>query len=662
MISRAKLIVFVLSLGFATQACGNDNFERAVVACTKRQYNVAISQLALVEKEVGQSTPRVESLRVHALVGLQDWVQAKIALNRYKRLAPNATSPAHQALLKLEPQIDAGVAQLEAKWKSEAAKRVEAELKQLREAEENSRKSAEAALRARAPAVERLQKSAQAAPEPEFVAPMPVDPSAPTAPPSPPPTAEKALQLLADRRALLAWFAQPKRDPQVEDALSSALLKSSLNVLGFDPNDMLLRPGRRLLFGLTRDSSGAAPEVVTHASGVSPGASKREYQPDLWRVAGTGSGVPMPERLADFSQAGDFDYLRFERVPGRYRDRKTPRGVVARGALWIGGVPDRLPLIELAVFLKRGHELTHLSLHYDQWHASFSVPPPELGLSFKLNQPAPVSQYVLTGERFPAEETRRLAGEGYLLRDLHYAGNQWIVILTKLPEANLVSLDEANPQPDDSLFGHVTAGTLEAALRKLQISFLGKYSSSGTRAIDSIIKIQAHPDGREWAILYERSMRTLKTTQLLMVDDHADPLLKFMLRSGFRINFAVETKDGVVKPEAIPSEVTESEPEIIRDLNNVYIGFTTPWPIEPTAVIYPAGLKQNGVSGSAKIRYKVSPKGVVSDEILMETTHPEFGKAALEGVRGRQYFPAIATDFDFSSPVTLEQTFRFGAQ
>lgn len=637
----------------------------------------ALPLLQRIETQLGRPTPRVESLRVYALVAMEDWVQAKIALNRYKRLAPNATSPAHQALLKLEAQIDAGVAQLEATWKKEAAKRVENELKQLREADETAARAAEAALRRRAAGVEQLQARARTESAPVFVAVTAENAETPVERVALSITPEQALQLLRDRRELLAWFEQPQRNPEVEEALSQALRASDLSAVGFDPKEMMLKRGSRLLYALTR-ASVPGPEVVIYPGNPPESTGARAYQPDLRRVAGQGTGAPVTERLADFSRVAGYDILRFESEPGRFLNPKRPRdgekrelvvriddngepvrgernrGLVAKGALWIGGVPDRVPLIELAVWLKRGYELRHLSLHYGQWHAGFAVPPPELELSFKLNQPAPVSQHVLTGERFPLEEMRRLLGEGGVLRDVHHAGGQWIVIITKLPEGYLVPIEKVEPQPDDSVLQVVTAGSLEAALWKVHIPFYTGYQEGFTETIASLVKIQSNEDGSEWAVVYEQAQKTLKTTQLVVVDAHDDPLLEFLLSSGFRINFAAETKLREQEGPAIAADVSDSEPRLVNPDDRI----VPPRILDRVPAIYPPELKRAGVTGSAKIRYSVTAKGEIVDASVIEATHPTFGAAALAANSASAHFPGSAVDMPTLTQV--ERVFTFG--
>jgi hypothetical protein len=64
MIFRSPLFILWLILGAIPLCRANDNFEKARDACSKGQYDAALQQLALVEKEIGRPTPKVGSFKL----------------------------------------------------------------------------------------------------------------------------------------------------------------------------------------------------------------------------------------------------------------------------------------------------------------------------------------------------------------------------------------------------------------------------------------------------------------------------------------------------------------------------------------------------------------------------------------------------------------------
>ncbi len=80
-------------------------------------YNQAIQILKSIEYQIG-SNPKTQSLLVYSYLNNQQFIEAKIALEKYKRLAIYTTSEAHKKLLQLEPVIDEGLRKMEEEFRS----------------------------------------------------------------------------------------------------------------------------------------------------------------------------------------------------------------------------------------------------------------------------------------------------------------------------------------------------------------------------------------------------------------------------------------------------------------------------------------------------------------------------------------------------------------
>ncbi len=80
-------------------------------------YNNAIQNLKALEQSIG-ANPKIQSLLAYTYLAKNDFVNAKISIEKYKRLAVYASSDAHQKLLQLEESINAGLRRLEEEFRN----------------------------------------------------------------------------------------------------------------------------------------------------------------------------------------------------------------------------------------------------------------------------------------------------------------------------------------------------------------------------------------------------------------------------------------------------------------------------------------------------------------------------------------------------------------
>lgn len=85
-----------------------DQFNNAKSIFDKGNFKECIGLLGVIEKQVGPN-PKIYSLYVYAYASDKDYVNAKIALNKFKKLVGSNTSESIKAVLDLEKEIDAGV-------------------------------------------------------------------------------------------------------------------------------------------------------------------------------------------------------------------------------------------------------------------------------------------------------------------------------------------------------------------------------------------------------------------------------------------------------------------------------------------------------------------------------------------------------------------------
>lgn len=89
-----------------------DIFNSAKNQYENGNYTTAIQNLKALERSIG-TNPKIQSLLVYSYVAKNDFVNAKISFEKYKKLAVYATGDAHQKLLQQEALINAGLRKLE---------------------------------------------------------------------------------------------------------------------------------------------------------------------------------------------------------------------------------------------------------------------------------------------------------------------------------------------------------------------------------------------------------------------------------------------------------------------------------------------------------------------------------------------------------------------
>lgn len=98
-------------------------YERAISAYETGRYDESIQLLKSIESSVGPN-PRVQSFLVHAYMAKNDFVQAKIELEKYKRLRPGTRgSQAHMDVLSKQVEIDARIRDMDASHRSNQQQR-----------------------------------------------------------------------------------------------------------------------------------------------------------------------------------------------------------------------------------------------------------------------------------------------------------------------------------------------------------------------------------------------------------------------------------------------------------------------------------------------------------------------------------------------------------
>lgn len=72
---------------------------------------------------------------------------------------------------------------------------------------------------------------------------------------------------------------------------------------------------------------------------------------------------------------------------------------------------------------------------------------------------------------------------------------------------------------------------------------------------------------------------------------------------------------------------------------------------------YPSQLREEGVTGEARLRFTVSAAGAISQLRVVAASQPEFGEAALAAVKTWTYRPGL--DRDRKTPIAQEMEYRF---
>jgi hypothetical protein len=103
-------IIFTL-LFFAINLWGQNTtslFTLAKQYFEQGSYFASIQNLKSLEYQIG-SNPKIQSLLIYSYVALKDYINAKIELEKFKKLIGNKRTESMQAILNLEPEINSGV-------------------------------------------------------------------------------------------------------------------------------------------------------------------------------------------------------------------------------------------------------------------------------------------------------------------------------------------------------------------------------------------------------------------------------------------------------------------------------------------------------------------------------------------------------------------------
>lgn len=106
------IVLTIATIITASAQTAKEWFNQAKQQYENGNYSNAISTLKQVEQSVGIN-PKTQSLLVYAYMGNKDYVNAKIALNKYKKMAVDNLYEAHRELLQQEKSIDAELTKLE---------------------------------------------------------------------------------------------------------------------------------------------------------------------------------------------------------------------------------------------------------------------------------------------------------------------------------------------------------------------------------------------------------------------------------------------------------------------------------------------------------------------------------------------------------------------
>lgn len=80
----------------------------------------------------------------------------------------------------------------------------------------------------------------------------------------------------------------------------------------------------------------------------------------------------------------------------------------------------------------------------------------------------------------------------------------------------------------------------------------------------------------------------------------------------------------------------------------------------PAAPEYPLSLKRLGLNGEAQVSFVINKQGKVSDAVVLRTSHPLFGDAALGAVRKWKYSPVMENGEPVEFPMTIPIAFQLG--
>ncbi len=148
MIKLAKSIIIILliyqsNLLFSQSSI--DQYNTAKTYFENGNYNQAIQNLKSIEYQIG-SNPKTQSLLIYSYVASKDYTNAKIELEKFKKLIGFKRTEPIQAVLKLEPEINSGVQNADQNYRQNILAKRMAEARNIVEREINTNNNKRIAL------------------------------------------------------------------------------------------------------------------------------------------------------------------------------------------------------------------------------------------------------------------------------------------------------------------------------------------------------------------------------------------------------------------------------------------------------------------------------------------------------------------------------------
>lgn len=486
MTHRSYFLWFSFVLAALTLNAGSVDDQKALSALQQGRISDALSELTAIEQSLGRPTPRVESLKVYAYVALQDWKNARIALTRYKQLvSASALSEAHQALLKLESQIDRGLTELDAKWRKDKEQAEAAFLKKLADAETADRTERQNKLLRETAAVTRLEAQEKSRP-PEAL---------------PPPLAfadvtdEQIASLASEPAELAGWLEINGRDPA-----AASLVKRLQDQFAAQELTAPLVSGTHILVGLARETE---TQVST------------EFPVDAVKAA-----------------AGQTQAMNLYHAAGRWVLQPVPWSLPAEAKLQFH-ITDTANINGVVPVLRHGYLPLSLSFGDGLWCTTYLTLPLRQTLT-EADGTRRNADYdpIYSRSDFHVDYLRGFLApdRGLRLMDIAWQGGQWrwVLLNTKgeMPAAS-AALRSTAPVQDFFVAPNVTA--------------LLEQISHRPASAPPIIKIVAGPD--LWVALTREGRGP--ALEWVVVDYLDDPMLELLLANGRKIHLLAGETPGI---------------------------------------------------------------------------------------------------------------------
>ncbi len=109
-------LLFFFEIAFIYSQSSHDVFNKAKEFYENGNNKECINLLVTIQSQIG-ANPKIYSLYIYAYLGENDYINAKIAMNTFKKLIGNKSSENISAVLSLEKEIDAAIDKLEKEHK-----------------------------------------------------------------------------------------------------------------------------------------------------------------------------------------------------------------------------------------------------------------------------------------------------------------------------------------------------------------------------------------------------------------------------------------------------------------------------------------------------------------------------------------------------------------